>query len=89
MAGLKAGLYLLSLLTCIACTGLLLREYLRTRARLLLWSTLCFTGLSINNALLFADLVMFPGLDLRLFRGLAALVGMTFLLYAFIWETES
>src|SRR5687768_15047993 len=55
MAGLKAGLYLLALITCMACTALLLREYLRTRAPLLFGSTLCFVGLSINNALLFAD----------------------------------
>ena len=89
MAGLKAGLYLLALVTCMACTVFLLREYIRTRARLLLWSTLCFTGLSVNNALLFADLVMLPDNDLRLARGLAALVGMAFLLYGFIWETES
>ena len=89
MAGLKAGLYLLALITCMACTALLLRDYLRTRARLLLWSILCFVGLSINNALLFADLVLFPTGDLRIFRAAAALVGMAFLLYAFIWEAES
>ena len=89
MAGLKAGLYLLSLITCMACTVLLMREYFRTRARLLLWSTLCFSALSINNALLFADLVMLPDNDLRVARGVAALIGMGFLLYGFIWETES
>lgn len=89
MAGLQAGLYLLALVTCMACTVLLLRDYLRTRARLLLWSTLCFVGLSINNALLFADLVLFPAADLRALRAAAALVGMAFLLYGFIWEAES
>jgi hypothetical protein len=89
MAGLKAGLYLLALLTCMACTVLLLREYIRTRVRLLLWSTLCFVGLSLNNALLFADLVLYPAGDLRLMRALAALVGMGFLLYGFIWDTEA
>jgi hypothetical protein len=89
MAGLKAGLYLLALLTCMACTVLLMREYFRTRVRLLLWSTLCFVGLSLNNALLFADLVVYPTADLRLLRAVAALVGMGFLLYGFIWDTEA
>ena len=89
MAGLKAGLYLLALITCMACTALLLRDYLRTRARLLLWSTLCFVGLSINNALVFADLVLFPSSDLRVFRSVAALAGIACLLYGFIWEAEA
>lgn len=89
MAGLKAGLYLLALITCMACTALLLRDYLRTRARLLLWSTLCFVGLSINNALLFADLVLFPSDDLRVLRAAAALAGLACLLYGFIWEAEA
>ena len=89
MTGLKAGLYLLALITCMACTALLLREYLRTRVRLLLWSTLCFVGLSINNGLLFADLVLFPTDDLRVLRAASALVGMAFLLYGFVWEADS
>lgn len=89
MAGLKAGLYVLALITCMACTALLLREYLRTRVRLLLWSTLCFVGLSINNALLVADLVLFPGYDLRILRAATALAGMACLLYGFIWEAEA
>ena len=89
MAGFKAGLYLLALITCMACTALLLRDYLRTRARLLLWSTLCFFWLSINNALLFSDLVLLPSYDLRVLRAAAALAGMACLLYGFIWEAEA
>jgi hypothetical protein len=68
---------------------LLFRGYARTGARLLLWSALCFVGLSINNVLLFFDLVIFPTeVDLRPWRLLAALAGLLFLLYAFIWEAE-
>ena len=89
MTAPKVALYLLALLTCMGCTVLLLREYFRTRARLLLWSSLCFVGLSVNNALLVADLVLYPAMDLRLVRGLAALAGMLFLLYGFIWDTEA
>ncbi len=56
---------------------------------LLLWSALCFVGLSVNNVLLFFDLVVFPTeLDLRPYRLLSALAGLLFLLYGFIWEAE-
>jgi hypothetical protein len=83
-------LYLMAVLTCLACTVLLGRSYLQTHTRLLLWSTLCFVGLSISNVLLFFDLIVFPtSVDLRLWRLGAALAGLMFLLYGFIWEERS
>lgn len=88
MSILNLSMYSLSVLTCLACTVFLYRAYVRTRQRLLLWSTLCFVGLSINNVLLFVDLVVYPTeIDLRPWRLAGALVGMVFLLYGFIWET--
>jgi uncharacterized protein DUF5985 len=51
-----------------ACALLLFRGYLRRRIRLLMWSGICFIGLTINNVALFIDLVVFPDLDLRLAR---------------------
>lgn len=88
MSYFRVAFYLLAGLTCLTCTVLLGREYLKTRARLLLWSTLCFVGLSVNNVLLFADLVIYPDHDLRLIRVAASLTGMLFLLYGF-WEADS
>jgi hypothetical protein len=39
--------------------------------------------------LLFFDFVIFPTqVDLRIYRLLAGLAGVLFLLYAFIWEAE-
>ena len=81
-------LYLMAVLTCFACTILLGRGYRETRLRLLLWSTLCFVGLTISNVLLFFDLVIFTELDLRPWRLSFALIGLIFLLYGFIWEAE-
>jgi hypothetical protein len=81
-------LYSLALLTSLACTILLFRGYGRRRFRLLMWSALCFAGLTVNNVILFVDLVVFPTIDLRLPRLLAALVGIMFMLYAFVWETD-
>jgi hypothetical protein len=89
MQTLNLVVYVLAVLTCFACTAFLLRMYLRTRYRLLLWSTLCFVGLTVNNVLLFFDLVIFvEGPDLRPWRLASALVGLGFLLYGFIFETE-
>jgi hypothetical protein len=59
------AVYLLSSLTSLTCTVLLLRGYLRSRVRLLLWSSLCFLGLTFSNVLLFIDLVVVPGINLR------------------------
>jgi len=81
-------LYLLAALTSLACMLLLFRAHARTGLRLLFWSALCFVGLSVNNLLLFLDLIVFPDFDLRLWRLAAALAGLLALLYGFIWEAE-
>jgi len=82
-------LFLLAALTCIACTVLLFRGYAASGSRLVLWTALCFVGLSVNNLLLFFDLAVFiEEADLRLWRHLAALAGLACLLYGFITESE-
>jgi hypothetical protein len=78
----------LAVLTCLSCTVLLFRGYARSGMRLLLWSALCFVFLTLNNLLLFFDLIVFAELDLRPWRLAAALVGLAFLLYGFIFESE-
>ncbi len=89
METFKAILFVIALLTSLACTILLYRAYLASRVRMLLWSALCFVGLTVNNALLVVDLVLLPdSIDLRLFRHSAALIGLLFLLYGFIRESE-
>lgn len=89
MPSVNFMLYLLAVLTCLACTVLLWRSYQRTGLRLLLWSALCFVGLTASNVLLFYDLVVTgPEVDLRLYRVAAALAGLVFLLYGFIFESE-
>jgi hypothetical protein len=88
MATINFILTSLAVLTSLACTILLLRAYAATGHRLLLWSGWCFVFLTLNNALLFADVVLFPDLDLRIYRLLFALAGIVLLLYSFIWEAE-
>ena len=88
MESARLLLYVLAIATSFACMVFLFRAYRQTRVRLLLWSGFCFIGLTVNNVILFLDLVVYPMSDLRVFRLAAALAGMVFLLYAFIFESE-
>ena len=80
--------YLLGVLTSLACSFLLLRAFARVRKRLLFWSGLCFAGLTISNLFVFLDLVIFPEVNLYLLRLLTAAVAMLLLLYGLIWESD-
>jgi len=82
------AVYLLCAVTSLACAVLLLRGYVRSRVRLLLWSSLCFVGLALNNVLLVLDLIVLPESDLSLLRNLPALVGLALLVFGLIWEAE-
>jgi hypothetical protein len=72
----------------LCCAALLLRAYRRTRTRLLLWSGICFSLLTLNNALIAVDLFVFPQIDLYLARNLVALAGIACMLWGLIWESR-
>lgn len=87
--------YILCALTSIACAVMLVRGYIRSRARFLLWSSACFVGLAANNLLLLVDKVVFPNDDLALlgisymmWRTIAAVLGLGVLLFGLIWDAE-
>jgi hypothetical protein len=81
--------YVLCAATSVLCAALLLRGYLRSRSRLLMWSTLCFIGLAINNILLFVDLVILPdSIDLRVIRSGSALFSLLVMVAGLIWEAS-
>jgi hypothetical protein len=84
---MAALIYLLCAATALICTGLLIRAYLRSRYRLLLWSGLCFAGLTLNNLLLILD-KMVVDMDLSLWRVSVALMAMSILLYGLVWDAE-
>lgn len=86
---MAALIYSLCALTALACAFLLLRAYARGRYRLLLWSGLCFCGLTLNNVLLVLDKVAFPDIDFSPWRGVSSAVAMAVLLYGLIWDAES
>lgn len=80
--------YALCAITSLACAILLVRGYLRSQVRLLLWSGLCFIGLALNNFLLFIDLRVLPATDLSVVRTMPAIAGVAVLLYGLVWETR-
>ena len=81
-------IYALCTLTAALCALLLLLAFRRGGYKLLLWSGLCFVGLTINNLLLVLDKLVFPEIDLSLWRTVTALLAMTLLLYGLIWSSE-
>ena len=83
-----ALIYTLCAAAALACAVLLLRAYSRGGYRLLLWSGLCFAGLTANNLLLVADKVVFPAVDLSLARSSVALASISVLLFGLIWDAE-
>lgn len=83
-----AIVYSLCLLTSVVCALLLVRSYLRTRSRLLLWSALCFVLLAVNNLAVVTDMVLFPAIDFTWARQLAALSAVGVLIYGFVWEAR-
>lgn len=76
-------------LTSLGVAAMLLRQYLRVRTRLLLWSFICFAGLAVNNVLVYIDLVMFTGVDLSLYRTAAGAAAMSLMVFGLVWETRS
>jgi hypothetical protein len=79
--------YLLCAATSLLCASMLIRSWLRTRVRLLFWSSVCFAGLAVNNVLLFVDLVLVTtAIDLSIVRGVCALVSLAVLLGALVWD---
>lgn len=83
---MSAALYVLTIVTTLACSILLLRAYFKVRNRLLLWSGLCFAGLTIENLLVFGDMILFPAVDLYSYRLASTAISISLLLFGLVWE---
>jgi len=63
------AVYILCAVTSLACAILLVRAYRSSKSPLLLWSSVCFVGLFVNNVVLVVDLVITSSaVDLILLR---------------------
>lgn len=78
--------YGVGVLTSMFCAFLLIRSYRAQKTPLLLWCSLCFVGLALNNIILFVDLFVVPDVDLEILRSGTALVALTLMLIGLIWE---
>ena len=84
-----ALVYLLCLLTSGACAVLLARSYLKSRSRFLIWIAVGFAALAINNLLLVVDLVLFPSIDLWIWREVAIAFCIGVMLVGLLWELDA
>ena len=80
--------YVLCAVIAFTCCALLLRGYRKSKARLLLWSGLCFAMFTLDNVILFIDKVIIPAIDLSPWRSSVPLIGIIFLLYGLVWEAK-
>jgi hypothetical protein len=82
---------IVNILGCVTaglCALLLLRGYARVRQRLLLWSGLCFAGLTLSNALVVVDLAVVPEFSIYVWRLAVAALSLLLLLYGLIFESD-
>jgi hypothetical protein len=81
--------YSLCALTSLACAVLLVRSWMRTRARLLAWASACFVGLTVNNVLLVFDFVLYKAeTDLSVARTITAFVSILALVVGLVWSSD-
>lgn len=85
---MSTAIYLLCTVTSALCALLLFRAYAHNGVRLLFWSSLCFVGLTLTNLLVILDRILFPDVDLLLWRLVSQLTSLSLLLYGLIWREE-
>lgn len=82
------SVYILCAVLSTACAVLLVRGYQRTPTSLLVWSSVCFGLLALNNVVLVVDLVIFPEINMNglLLRNTLGAAAGSLLLFGLIWE---
>ena len=85
---MSSVIYGLCAAVALLCAVLLFAAWRRQRHRLLLWSGLCFAGFTINNVLLVLDKVIYPDVDLSVWRTGVAVISIAVLLYGLIWDAD-
>ena len=82
------AVYILGAVSSLLCAGLLLRQFVASHQKLLLWSALSFLGLTATNVFIFVDLVSLPEVDLHVVRWSITAASLGLLLFGLIWESK-
>lgn len=91
MNNIPGLVYILCIITSLVCTGMLFRGYKTSGFRLLLWSSLCFAALTVENIMLYLDLVILADVEevtLVVWRKVPGLVGVCLLLYGLVLDSK-
>jgi hypothetical protein len=78
--------FVLCMITSLVSGILLWRAARGPSRRLLTWSAVFFFGMAVNNAILFADVIVGPKTDLTMPANIVAVLSLFALLYALVWE---
>ena len=80
--------YILCAITSFVCSALLWRGYRRSGVNMLFWSAICFLGLAVDNGLIYFDEIVWPNVDLSIWRKLPGLFALVALLYGLVWDSK-
>jgi hypothetical protein len=80
--------YLFCAVVTVGCAVLLIRSYLRNRARLVFWGAVFFVCFALSSVLLFIDLGILPAYDLSPYRDGLTLAGVVAMIFGLIKEGD-
>ncbi|MEO8673640.1 MAG: DUF5985 family protein [Tahibacter sp.] len=85
---MSSVVYGLCALTALLCAVLLLRAYWASRSPVLLWSGLCFLGLTVSNIVLVLDKLVYPQFDLLPWRLWITVIALGLLIFGLIHDEQ-
>jgi hypothetical protein len=85
---IAAAIYALCALSALLCAWMLFAAYRRSGYPLLFWSSVFFALTTATNTFLVLDKLVFPDIDLSLWRHGVALLAIGILLYGLVWSSE-
>ena len=86
MSDWSGTVYLLCAVASVLSAIFVAQSYVRERVRVWFWSAASFVMLAIANVFAAVEALFEPPADFFLFRAVAVLFAVTFIVYGFVWE---